>query len=115
MDGMDAREALNDIAERCGLSTDIIKRVQKAETEHVIAQLKKGNRVSLPGRGTYRVEFKNKLMIGGTMGKVLNPTFKVSSVIESALAQCTGFIQDTDKSEEELPDGILLMQIPSLI
>lgn len=115
MDGMDAREALNDIAQRCGLSTDIVKRVQKAETDHIIDQLKKGKRVSLPGRGTYRVEFKNKLMIGGTMGKVLNPTFKVSSVIENALEQYTSFVKDTDKDEDELPDGILLMQIPSLI
>lgn len=115
MDGMDARESLEDIAKRCGLPIDTIKRVQKAETDHIISQLKKGHRASLPGRGTFRVEFKNKLLVGGKLGKVLKPTFTVSSVIECALEQCEGFESDTNEQQDDLPDGIMLVQIPSLI
>lgn len=115
MDGMDAREAMADISSRCGLSEEIIRRVQKAETEYVIDNLKKGRRVNLPGRGTYRPELKNKLLIGGEMGQIIKPKFDVSSKIEASLEECGNYTKDMIETEEELPEGILTMQLSSLI
>lgn len=113
MTGVDSRETLEEISKRCGLSEDIIKRVQKAETDFVIECLKQGKRVSIPGRGTFRAELRNKLMIGGSLGKVIKPTFTISSIITNSLSECDGF-QDSG-SDDELPEGILTMQIPSLV
>lgn len=116
MDGMDIREALEDISKRCGLSEDIIRRVQNAETEYVIENLKRGRRVNLPGRGTYRAELKNKLQIGGGMGVYIKPTFSVSSKITNTLSECNRFIRiEDDNEKEELPEGILSMQISGLV
>ena len=115
MIGKDSREALADISKRCGLSEEIIKRVQKAETEYVIDGLKRGERVNLPGRGTYRAELRNKLGIGGGMGSVIKPTFTISSKIKDELMGCDKFKEDSSDVEEGLPSGILSLQIPSLV
>lgn len=116
MDGMDIREAIEDISKRCGLSEDIIRRVQAAETEYVIENLKRGKRVNISGRGTYRAEVKNKLQVGGSIGTYIKPTFAISSKITSALEECNRFITKEDEEEnEKLPEGILSMQISSLV
>lgn len=116
MGGLDRGESMRSISERCGLSEEIVRRVQLAETEFIVDELKKGNRVNLPGRGTFRPELRKKLCIGGQFTNTIRATFKISTVILDKLEKCNSF-EEFEETEEtdELPAGIVSLQIPSLV
>lgn len=113
MEGMDARESLRDISKRCGLDIEIVRRVQNAETEHIIDELKKGKKVRIPGRGTYRPELKNTLGLNGTLKQQIAVKFNISDTIKNSLIECDSFIND-ETAENDIPEGIRIVQISSL-
>lgn len=114
MRGMDAKEALNCISKKSGLPEEIVRRVQKAETDYVIEEISKGNRANLPGRGTFRPDIRSKLMVGGSLGKYIKPLFMVSSIIENGLSDLQDFKPDDVEDDLDDIDGVLLTQLPSL-
>lgn len=115
MKGMDSMELLNDISKRCGLDIEIIRRVQNAETEYIIDRLKRGERVRIPGRGTFRPELRNRLGIGGNLEQQINVKFSISDVIKNSLSECNGFDDKADKEDDTIPDNIRTIQIESLL
>jgi nucleoid DNA-binding protein len=111
---LDAKNTLERIKNECGLSEDIIKRVQQAETAVIIDCLKHGERINITGRGSYRPEIRNKISVGGNVEKEIRVQFNISSMIKNALMEYDGFIGD-DFDDEELPDNILTLEIEELV
>lgn len=110
---MTTKEAIEDICKRCGLSEDIVRRVQKAETEHIKYCLEHRMNAHLPGRGTYIPSVRSRLVVGGEMEEYIKTKFIVSSVI----SEVELIDEEYSKEDEmdELPDGIRTMQIGSLM
>lgn len=110
---MDAVKMMNKLKEKTGLSEEVIRRVQKAESELVIESLKSMDRINLTGRGVFRPEVQYDLGKRGEIVKNIKPIFKVSGKIKDALSG----VQDTDidYDDEELPDGILVLELEDLM
>lgn len=115
MRGMDSKEALRFIASRCGLSEDMVRRVQKAESEYVLQELAAGHNATLPGRGTFTPDIRSKLLVGGSLSKYVCANFKISSSIKNELAKLHEY-KNRDIATDSLDDaeGVLLTQIPGL-
>ena len=112
---MDTKSSMEDICKRCGLSEEIVRRVQKAETEHIIYCLEHGMKANLPGRGTYVPNMRQKLVIGGEMEGYIKPRFLISSIITDAMQSVNEYKKlENDDAKEKLPEGIITMQIESL-
>lgn len=113
---MDTKSSIEDICKRCGLSEEIVRRVQKAETEHIIYCLEHGMKANLPGRGTYVPNMRQKLMVGGVMEGYVKPRFLISSIITDAMQSVNEYKRSEGEEEDErLPEEIITMQIESLI
>lgn len=104
--GMTAQERIEDISKRSGMSVDICRRVLNAETESVIASLRKGEKATLSGRVTLRPEMRQKVGIGLQVENVVKVKAEISSVIDSGLKGLNEFekseISNIDENEENI-------------
>lgn len=111
---MDAKASLEDISKRCGLSEEIVRRVQRAETEHVIYCLEHGLKANMPGRGTFIPSMRQRLLVGGSFEPYAKAKFTVSSIINNALEEVREFKYLGIEDNDEIPEGVLTIQIEQL-
>lgn len=111
---MGAKASLEDISKRCGLSEEIVRRVQRAETEHVIYCLEHGMQANIPGRGTFIPSLRQRLAVGGETERYVKAKFTVSSIINNAMDEVTDYKFMDAEDYEDIPEGILTIQIEQL-
>lgn len=109
-------QAIERIAKDAGVSEDMVRRVQRAETNYVIDMLSHGYTANLPGRGTFKPEMRKKFVVGGVFEGYIKPSFKISAVIANKLEDLNSYEESDDTDIDDLSDidGILLTQIPDL-
>ena len=112
--GMTAQERIEDISKRSGMSVDICRRVLNAETESVIASLRRGERTTLSGRVTLRPEIRQKMGVGLQVENVVKVKAEISSVIESGLKGLSQF-ETSNIPDDDEDNSINSRQIPSLL
>lgn len=112
--GMTAQERIEDISKRSGMSIDICRRVLNAETESVIASLRRGERTTLSGRVTLRPEIRQRMGVGLQVENVVKVKAEISSVIESGLKGLKEFEMSNISNDSE-DDTTYSRQIPSLL
>lgn len=118
MDGLTTQERLVDISRRTGLSESVIRTVLNAERDSIVDSLLKGEKATLIGRCTLRPEVR--LKIDPTKNP---PQFKYVKINASVAPSLQGVVEryanqktyTNAESEEELPEGIMVRQIASLI
>lgn len=113
MNGMTTQDRLNDICAISGLSEEIVRRVFDAERESIVKSLKRGERATLIGRCVIRPEMRTQFNIDGSSRNFIKLKAQVTASMEAKLKDVTDF--DVDGSYEELPEGILITQIPDLV
>lgn len=111
MKSMTKQERLDDICGICGLSEDLVRRVQQAETISIIKSLKRGERATLHGRCSYTPQMRNKVHIGGRIAKSMSVRVQAAPSLLSEIEN----IEDYEVSSIQEPEtGIRLNQISSL-
>lgn len=111
---MTVKDRIADIQKRTGLSEDIIRRVIEGEIESIVDSLRHGDRATLIGRVTITPELRSKLNIGGNFEDKVRLVIKPAGSLESRLADLDGFDKRDDSDDDDIPEGVLLMQIPGL-
>lgn len=116
MPRISTKSAIEMIAEKSGMSVEMVRRVQKAETDYIIEMLSNGYKAQLPGRGTFDSVIRKKFLVGGIFEDYIKPTFTVSAVIRNALEEIDDYKDGIENDIDDLSDieGVLLSQIPDL-
>ena len=114
MNGMTTQDRLDDICKISGLSEEIVRRVFDAERQSIVKSLKKGERATLIGRCVIRPELRSKLEVGGETKRYVKLHASVANSMEAYLQEMSGF-ETEEADSNELPEGILINQIPSLV
>lgn len=100
MIGMNIQDRYVDIANRSGLSEEVVRRVLKASRESLALSIKQGERATLPGICIILPEIKNRINIGGTsMTSYIKLKAKPSAAMESEVEKLSSFSKATDESE----------------
>ena len=134
MEGMNITSRYADIAERSGLSEEVVRRVLKASRESLAVSIKSGERATLPGLCIMIPEIKRRINVGGTMSSSIKIKAKPSASMESEVEKLESFnkkdkevslddesLQNINfKTPEELGltrkvDGIRTSQISALL
>jgi hypothetical protein len=110
---MTVKERLEDISRRTGLSEDIIRRVLLAERDSIVDSLKRGERSTLIGRCVLIPELRNKLGVGGKMGKTIRVIASVLDSLEAELRDLEGF--ENGEIDNLGMEDIRLLEISSLL
>lgn len=93
---MTVQERLEDISSRCGMTTEVIRRVLNAEAESVAESLRKGERATLIGRCTIVPSMGTKLDISGDVKNRVKLSSKVTGSLKSRVD-----IEEFEQSVEE--------------
>lgn len=112
---MDIKSLVTDISNRCGLSEDIVRRVQNAETEYIIDRLRKGEKVRIPSRGTYHPDRVTRIGATGEVVHQIRVRYTVSDNISNSLSDLTDFEKAVPNEDDVIPKGIKTLQIDTLI
>lgn len=122
---MSKLERVTDIAQRCNMSEDIVRAVLKAERDSMMDSLKKGEKVTLPGRVIINPIIKRTPCIDSNgevaSAKYVSATAKpISSVFDELKALSgfeqtdTDFAEDSDLAEQLKKHKIQVLEIPML-
>lgn len=115
MNGLTTQERLDDICKISGLSESIVRRVMDAERQSIANSLRRGERATLIGRCVIRPEIREKVNIGGTITSYVKLKSSPTASLESMLSDLSGFEIDDNDEDDNLPEGIMITQIPALI
>lgn len=112
---MTVQQRLDDICKRSGMSEDIVRRVIQAEKASIMEQLKRGERATLIGRCVIRPGMRTRVQTGGQVEKYIKASADVAYALQTELQKCSEFIKDEQNKEDDIPVGIRIEQIQSLL
>jgi bacterial DNA-binding protein len=128
---MTMQQRYSDIANKSGLSEDVVKRVLKASRDSLVDTLEEGYKATLPGIVTFEPKIRERYKQEGEKGHYIKVGAKASASLGTDLAKRGGFNRggnETERVEAEQEvankllnfvgkkeDGIITRQISSLV
>lgn len=128
---MTMQQRYSDIANKAGLSEDIVKRVLKASRDSLVDTLEEGYKAILPGIVTFEPKIRDRYKSEMATGKYVKVGAKASASLGTDLAKRGGFVRGGDEEDrieaeqevankllnfvENKEEGIITRQISALM